>query len=43
MSAEWQSPDDPAEFAAWMDNFVEKLPKCAKQFGITPKMIKALH
>jgi hypothetical protein len=43
MSAEWTPPETDAEFAAWMDNFVEKLPKYADQLGIKPEELAALQ
>lgn len=36
MSAEWEPPSDPGEFAAWLDNFADKLPQYADKLGISP-------
>ncbi len=43
MSKEWQPPEDPGEYAAWLDNFVEKLPLYAKQLGVTPEELEELR
>lgn len=37
MSAEWEPPSDSGEYAAWLDNFAEKLPLYADKLGITPE------
>lgn len=39
MSADFQLPEDPGEFQAWLDNFAEKLPLFAEQLGITPEKL----
>jgi hypothetical protein len=36
---EWQPPKDPGKFAAWAENFIEQLPKFAKELGISPDEI----
>ena len=43
MSTEWNPPEDDAEFTAWMDNFIEKLPKYAKELGVTQEELDELR
>lgn len=43
MSDGFRVPEDPGEFAAWLDNFAEQLPKYAEELGITREELEELR
>jgi hypothetical protein len=43
MSDDFELPEDDAEFAAWIDNFADKLPQYAGELGISPEQLKQIQ
>ena len=43
VNTDWNPPEDDAEFVAWLDNFVEILPRHAKTLGIPPEDLEELR
>ena len=43
MSTAWEPPEDPAELAAWMNNFAETIPKYAEKLGFTPEEVRQIQ